>query len=75
MAPATEVARFALPAGTNIDDASTPAGKVWQSTVDTVKSQPGCQRVYYGRKVEAQNSVDLLIGTKCPRDFRIVAAP
>ena len=62
MAPTTEVATFSLTPGANLDDTSSSAGKVWQSTVDTVKSQEGCERVYYGLKVEDQNTVELLIG-------------
>lgn len=62
MAPATEIATLPLFAGATIEDPDSPAGKVWQSTLDTVSAQDGFQRAYYGREVENQSVVQLLIG-------------
>ena len=62
MAPATEIATLPLAAGATIEDPSSPAGKVWQSTLDTVSAQEGFQKAYYGREVENQSVVQLLIG-------------
>lgn len=41
MAPATEIATLPLTAGATIEDANSPTGKVWQSTLDTVSAQVG----------------------------------
>ena len=62
MAPATEIATIPLTAGSKIEDPESPAGKVWQSTIDTVSSQPGYQRLYYGREVENPSVVQLFVG-------------
>lgn len=62
MAPATEIATLPLFAGATIEDPDSPAGKVWQSTLDTVSAQDGFQRAYYGREVENQGVLQFLIG-------------
>ena len=62
MAPATEIATMPLIAGATIEDHDSSAGKVWQSTLDTVSAQDGFQRAYYGREVENQSVLQLLIG-------------
>lgn len=59
--PATEVAILPLSPGATIEDASSSAGKTWKSIVDTLLAQEGCQHVYWGRQVEARNTVDLFI--------------
>lgn len=61
-APATEIATLPLSSGANIEDPSSAAAKVWQATLDTVSQQDGFQRAYYGREVENQSVVQLLIG-------------
>lgn len=62
MAPATELATLPLSSGATIEDANSPAGKVWQSTLDTVSTQEGFQRAYYGREVENPSVLQLFIG-------------
>ena len=69
MAPATEIATLPLIAGATIEDPDSSAGKVWQSTLDTVSAQDGFQRAYYGREVENQSVVQLLIGEAWVRRF------
>ncbi|CAD6573718.1 MAG: hypothetical protein ASARMPREDX12_006216 [Alectoria sarmentosa] len=66
MAPATELATIPLASGAAIEDADSPAGKVWQSTLDTVSQQDGFQRAYYGREVENQSVLQLFIGSSIP---------
>lgn len=62
MAPATELATIPLASGAAIEDSNSPAGKVWQSTLDTVSQQDGYQRIYYGREVENPSVLQLFIG-------------
>lgn len=62
MTPATELATLPLASGAAIEDADSPAGKVWQSTIDTVSQQDGFQRLYWGREVENQSVLQLFIG-------------
>ena len=69
MAPATEIATMPLIAGAAIEDPDSSAGKVWQSTLDTVSAQDGFQRAYYGREVENQSVLQLLIGEARLRRF------
>jgi len=60
--PATEIAIFPVLVGANLEDPNSPTGKVWHSVLDTVSSQEGFQRAYFGREVEDQSMVQLLIG-------------
>lgn len=62
MAPATELATIPLVAGATIEDANSPAGKVWQSTLDTVSAQDGYQKAYYGREVENPSVLQFFVG-------------
>lgn len=62
MAPVTEIATLPLKAGSNIEDPNSSTYTVWQSALDTIASQDGFQRLYWGRKVEAPSEVAMLIG-------------
>ena len=62
MAPATELATIPLVSGATIEDADSPAGKIWQSTLGTVSQQEGYQRSYWGREVENPSVLQLFIG-------------
>ncbi|KAI9719969.1 MAG: hypothetical protein M1828_006007 [Chrysothrix sp. TS-e1954] len=61
MAPVTELATITLKPGSTIHDPSSSAGQLVQSTVDTVVSQPGAQRCFWGMKHEAANEMVLLV--------------
>lgn len=63
MAPATEIAILPLAVGAKVEDTNSPSHAIWQSRLDTIASQGGYQRLYWGRKVEDQNVIWLLIGT------------
>ncbi|KAL2058849.1 hypothetical protein ABVK25_000141 [Lepraria finkii] len=52
-----------------------PAGKVWQSTLDTVSQQDGFQRAYYGREIENPSVVQLLVGEKFSKLGLLQAPP
>ena len=67
MAPVTQIAVIPLVAGAEIDNPSSPAGQVWQYTMDTAIAVAGIQRVYWGRQVENPSVVDLLIGSPFSR--------
>ncbi len=60
--PATEIAVLPLLAGATIEDPSSNAGKVWADTLSTVSQQDGFQRAYWGRRIESQSDLQLLIG-------------
>lgn len=59
---ATEIATLPLKAGSNIEDPNASSHGVWQSVLDTIATQDGYQRLYWGRRVEAPNEISLLIG-------------
>jgi len=63
MAPATEIAILPLAVGAKVEDTDSPSHAIWQSCLDTIAGQEGYQRLYWGRQVEAQNVLYLLIGT------------
>lgn len=62
MAPATELATFPIASGAAVEDGDSAAGKVWQSTLDTVSQQDGFQRLYWGREVEDPSVLQLFVG-------------
>ncbi|KAI9877432.1 MAG: hypothetical protein M1830_003917 [Pleopsidium flavum] len=59
--PATEIAILPLLPGSQIEDPSSNAGKVWTDTINTVSQQDGFQRAYWGRRIENPSEVQLLI--------------
>jgi len=61
MAPATEVASLPMKEGQDTDDFSSASGQKFKELLDTVASQPGCQRIHYGRAVENPSMLNLFI--------------
>lgn len=59
MAPVTENAVLPLKAG--LDLSQGDAAQTWRSTLDTIQSQPGCQRVAWGRQRENPDHAQMLI--------------
>jgi len=59
--PATEIAVLPLQPGTQVEDPSSEAGKLWKSFGDSILSQEGVQRFYWGRQVESPDTVLLLV--------------
>ena len=70
MAPVIEVATAPLASGVNIEDKSSDAGKVWQDTINTVSSQPGFSKAFYGLEVENANVLQFVIGERPPAALR-----
>ena len=66
MAPVTEIARLPLISSANVDDPSCSSGQIWHDTILTFSSQDGFQRAYYGREVDDQSLLHLLIGIDTP---------
>ena len=62
MAPVTELATIPLTPGAQIEDPTSPAGQVWQSSISTISSQPGFQRAHWGRELENESVLQLFIG-------------
>lgn len=62
MAPATEIAILPLAVGAKVEDANSPSHAIWHSCLDTIARQEGYQRLYWGRRVETPNVLQLLIG-------------
>lgn len=62
--PATEIALLPLVAGADIEDPNSSAGKVWQSTLDTIAAQPGYKGAFWGRQIENNSILELLIGIR-----------
>jgi hypothetical protein len=60
--PATEIAVLTLRPDTAIEDASTPAGHIFNQMLKTVKSQAGFQRQCWGRQLENPNHLVLITG-------------
>lgn len=64
--PATEIALLPLVTGADIEDPNSSAGKIWQSSLDTIAAQPGYKGAFWGRQVENNSVLELLIGMKNP---------
>jgi heme-degrading monooxygenase HmoA len=58
---ATEIALLKLKADSNVNDASSAAGKSWQESLKDVLSQPGAQRAYWGTSEETPTMLRLFI--------------
>jgi len=70
--PATEIAVLPLKAGATVEDPSSGAGQTFQYMLDTVSRQEGFQRVFWGRRIENETDVQLLIGKCCPSNRRVI---
>ena len=63
MAPATEIATLSVKVAASLEKEGSPSYIIWQELLGTIASQDGYQRTYWGRRVEDQSLVSLLIGT------------
>lgn len=57
---ATEVAFIPIKPGTDLSTGD--AQKIWNGTLRTITSQPGCQAMHWGREVERPDMVHLVVG-------------
>ena len=64
MSIATEVASIPLKAGARFEDVNSHAGKVWASVIDIIARQPGFQRLYYGREIENDKNITLVVDVR-----------
>lgn len=63
MTPCTEIATLPIVAGAAIEEEGTSTYTIWQDLLITIASQDGYQRLYWGRRIEDQSVVSLLVGT------------
>jgi hypothetical protein len=47
----------------DLGDTTTEAGKAWSGILDVIESSPGFLRVYWGRRLEEPEKVQIHIGT------------
>lgn len=45
-----------------LDDKTTPSGKLWAKSLDFIEGNIGFQRLYWGRRLEEPEKVQLHIG-------------
>ena len=64
MSTVTEIATIPLKADATFEDSASAAGKVWASVVDTIAEQHGYQRLYYGREVENDKNLHLMVDVR-----------
>jgi len=64
--PATEIAVMTFKAGATVEDPSSSAAQAFQHMLKTISQQEGFQRVFWGRRVENESEVQLLVGKCCP---------
>lgn len=62
---ATEIAYVVLKPGVDLTSGTT--GQAWDSTITTLKVQPGFQRAHCGRSIETPNLLMMFIGTLFPK--------
>lgn len=60
--PATEIAIMPLKAGATIEDPSSHAGQIFHSMLTNVSQQEGYQRAFWGRRIENESEVQILVG-------------
>jgi len=61
MAPVTEIALLPLVEGKYPDDANSGPGQTWKGLLDTLLSQKGVQKVYWGREIENPSTLRLFV--------------
>lgn len=67
MAPqAIEVALLPLLPGADIEDPNSSAGQIWQASLDTIAAQPGYKGAFWGRQIENNSMLELLVGIQAP---------
>ncbi|KAL8871719.1 MAG: hypothetical protein Q9174_002508 [Haloplaca sp. 1 TL-2023] len=59
--PVTEVVTIPLQAGAEIENPNAAAGKILSEVLRTLQKQEGYQHAYYGRMIEAPNSLQLYV--------------
>ncbi|MCJ1474078.1 hypothetical protein MMC13_002736 [Lambiella insularis] len=59
--PASEIAICPILSSTPIHDSHTPPGSTWASILSEIRQQPGAQQIFWGRWVENQDVVQLII--------------
>lgn len=62
MAEATQMIILPIPTRINLYDTASTEGKAWQQILDLLKSQPGFQRLYWGRQHEIPENAQIHIG-------------
>ncbi|KAI9770925.1 MAG: hypothetical protein M1840_002629 [Geoglossum simile] len=61
MATVTQLTTLSLKPDTSIEDPSTEAGRVWNSTLEIIAEQKGREHTFWGREVENSSVVHLHI--------------
>ena len=58
-----EIYQFTVPVDLTIGDTTSVAGQAWSALLSGMKSAKGSGNVYWGRKVEDEGTVVLVVGT------------
>jgi hypothetical protein len=63
MAEPTQMLILSIPPSESIQDPTSSAGKVWQAILNIIRKSEGYKRLYWGRRVEKADNVQLHVGT------------
>jgi hypothetical protein len=63
MAEPTQMITVQVPLDIDLHDTSSEGGKVWERLLNLMRQQPGYKRLYWGRRVEIPEDVQLHVGT------------
>jgi hypothetical protein len=60
--PVTQIIYLDVDPSLELDDTSSEAGRTWSTILDEIETSPGFQRLYWGRRLELPEKVQLHIG-------------
>lgn len=62
--PITQVLYVDVPASSDLGNSSAEPGRVWAKLLDNIAGSPGFVRLYWGRRLEEPEKVQLHIGMR-----------
>lgn len=63
MSMVTQIIYLDIPPDQHLDELGTQAGNQWSEALDLVSKEPGYEKLYWGRRLEQPEKVQLHIGT------------
>jgi hypothetical protein len=62
MAEPTQMIVIQVPLDIDLKDTTSESGKVWERVLELLRQQPGYRRLYWGRRVEDPEDVQIHVG-------------
>lgn len=69
--PITQILYVDIPPSSDLGNISTELGQIWAKLLDSIASSPGFVRLYWGRRLEEPEKVQLHIGMRPSVELRL----